>query len=60
MRGLLEGTERGERKAEGSDAGAGRAMVPETDREELRWKQLLPLWPSVFIHRLKNHRHRVA
>lgn len=37
-----------------------RAMVPETDREELRWKQLLPLWPSAFIRRLKNRRHRVA
>lgn len=35
-------------------------MVPETDREELRWKQLLPLWPSAFIRRLKNRRHRVA
>lgn len=59
LRGLLEGTERGG-KERGRLRCRSRAMVPETDREELRWKQLLPLWPSAFIRRLKNRRHRVA
>lgn len=34
--------------------------MQEQDREELRWEQLLPLWPSVLIRRLNHSRLRVA
>lgn len=47
-------------KGKGKASMQEQGQVPETDREELRWKQLLPLWPSAFIRRLKNRRHRVA